>query len=463
MAQIKYKTVMFYDHNWSHISRIVESFAYLVKDLNIRIILLSDRKPSLKKGNLEVLNIYDIKQYKTLQELQDNYSFSLHKSLVPERAFYDYTSFRRSQCYSKLSEDQIAKKITPYVNAIDYLIREKVDLIIEWFPDNFLSSMIPKIASEYKKRCVFFLPYYWWKDGAIILDRPDMTSTVVDKNYDFFYKNPDKIDLERLKNVYAAKKSLFFFKQSQMYLWKDRFSLILNRERSYQPVSLSHWIFRRLSTKLSNPFVKLISRQEVSPRDENFLVYPLHISPEAAILGPSPELADQFSLIKNISMNLPYGTKLYVKRHPLELGGLRMSFDFYQKMNSLPNVRIFRSNSNLNELIDHPRCIAVAVLTGTAAIEAAMKRKPVFIFGKSFFSRADCFIKPTDFHDFYRKLEIIIKGRYQCDEKAINAMLAALDKSVVRANIDIAAQTTTTDFASQLSYIWASYVKTEFF
>ena len=151
MEKTVVKNVLFYDHNWSQVARLVRMFADLVRESGVHVILVSDKQPSQINGNLEILNIYDVPQKKTLKELQEQYSYSLHKALVPERAFYDYSSFRRSQCYSRLSEEQISKIITPYVNAIDYAIRSRADLIIEAFPDNFLSSVAQMIATEYKK------------------------------------------------------------------------------------------------------------------------------------------------------------------------------------------------------------------------------------------------------------------------------------------------------------------------
>ena len=113
MSNAVVQNVLFYDHNWSQIARIVRMFADLVRDLDVHVILLSDKQASHINGNLEVINILDVPQEKTLAELQASFGYSLHKTLVPERAFYDYSSFRRSQCYSRLSEEQISRKNHP--------------------------------------------------------------------------------------------------------------------------------------------------------------------------------------------------------------------------------------------------------------------------------------------------------------------------------------------------------------
>jgi len=461
MEKTVVNNVLFYDHNWSHIARCVQMFADLGRESGVHVILLSDKQHSQTTGNLEILNIFDVPQKKTLRELQEKYSYSVHKALVPERAFYDYSSFRRSQCYSRLSEEQISKIITPYVNAVDYAIRERTDLLIEYFPDNFLSSVAQMIATNYKKPFAVLFPQYWWKDGGLIIDRMNMTSTVIDSNYKLFYENPYLLDMKHLKNVYSKPLTTAFTstKKSKMYTLKDRLQLIINREKSYQPVSLQNWIVRRASTAISSVLIKTFIAREYIPRDEPFVIYPLHISPEAAILGTAPELADQFGLIKNISMNLPYGVKLHVKQHPYEHLGLGLDFGFYRRLATLPNVRIFDRKAKLDAMLDHPRFLAVALLAGTSALDAALKRKPVFVFGHTYYSKADCFIKPLDFQDFFSQLTLIMHGKFEFNDRALNAMLGALDKSVVRADIDLLAHDNQADQVSQYPSIWLSYVE----
>jgi hypothetical protein len=460
MNKILIKSVLFYDHNWSQHARIVQMFADLVRESGVHVILLSDKKSSQTNDNLEVLNIFDVPQKKSLGELQEKYSYSLHKALVPERAFYDYSSFRRSQCYSRLSEEQISEKITPYVNAVDYAIRERADLIIEAFPDNFLSSVAQMIATSYKKPFFVPFPQYWWKDGALIIDRMNMTSTVIDRNYESFYTNPDLLDVNQLKRVFSKPLTTAFTttKKSKMYTLKDRLQLIINRERSYQPVSLRNWIVRRASTVISSVLIKALIAREYVPRNEPFVIYPLHISPEAAILGTAPELADQFGLIKNISINLPYGVKLYVKQHPYEHLGLGLDYGFYRRLATLPNVRIFDRKAKLDAMLDHPRFLAMALLAGTSALDTVLKRKPVFVFGRTYYSIADCFIKPSDFRDFFNQLVLIMQGKFEFNDRALNAILGALDKSVVRADIDLLAHDNQTDQVAQYPFIWQSYI-----
>lgn len=461
MEKTVIQKILFLDHNWPLVAPVVRMFADLMQNSGIHVILLSDKQASqISGGNLEVINIFDVPQKKTLGELQENCNYSLHRALVPERSFYDYSSFRRSQCYSRLSEEQIADKITPYVNALDYAIRERADLIFDWFPDNFLSSVVQMLATDYKKPCAVLFPQYWWKDGALMIDRMNLTSTMIDSNYDLFYENPDLLDMKHLENVFSKPlTSAFSVKKYKMYTLKDRLQLMINRQKSYQPVSFRNWIVRRTSTVVSSFLIKALIVREYVPRDEPFVIYPLHISPEASILGTAPELADQFGLIKNISMNLPYGVKLYVKMHPYEHLGLGLDYGFYRRLATLPNVRIFDKRAKLDAMLDHPRFLAVALLAGTSALDTALKRKPVFVFGHTYYSKADCFIKPTNFHDFFIQLKSIMQGKFEFNDRALNAILGALDKSVVRADVDLVSHDTPLDLVSQYPLLWKSYLE----
>lgn len=449
--------VLFIDRAWPLLSELVHDFYGYCKDSDVKVILLSEFKESGLLAGIEIINIHDVPQNRSLLELQELYDFSIHKSLVTERAFYDYCSFRQSQCYSRLTESDIAKKITPYANALDYIIRERADLIIDWLQDSFVPSLAGPIAKHYNKQFRMFLPHYWWSNGALVFDRMDQTSSVIDSYYNYYYLNPEQCDINALNYIFKEKKTLFVIKRRFMYSLIHRFILFKNRLRSYEPISIQNWIVRRISRRFSKIAIPLLTQRESKARDEPFLVYPLQTSPEASLLGTFPEVADQFNIIKNVSINLPYGVKLYVKEHPYADLGAGLDYNFYKRLESLPNVRIILGKTSLNALLDHPRFIALVSLNGTAIIEAAFKRKPVFIFGKSFYGAADCFFKPSNFDEFYMQLNLIMHGEFCFDERALYAMLMALDKSAIRAEVDLVVDNSTA-LLKLLPKIWAAYI-----
>jgi hypothetical protein len=450
--------VLFIDRAWPVIGQTVREFAASVRDSRMQVLFLTDKEPSGIDGNLEVINIRDVPQRLTLEQLQDKYPFSLHKTLVPERAFFDYSSFRKSQCYSRLTEAQIAERIAPYANAFDYVIREKADLILEWYPDCFVPAMAGQIARHYGKPFRMIFAYYWWNNGALFIDRDDLTSSDIDANYLYYYARPEQCDRAALDHHFNTKKCSFVFSSGEMYTLSMRVRQALNRLRSYEPPSLRNWIVRKISWACSSVLIRSLIPREAQARDEPFVLFPLHVSPEASLLGTLPELAEQFALIKNISLNLPYGVKLYVKEHPGAEFGLGLDYDFYRRLVSLPNVRVIRASANLDRLLEHPRFLAVAVINGTVGLDAARKRKPVFLFGRALYGAAHCFMKPATFAEFYQQLSAIMQGSFRFNDNALYAMLKALDASIVRADVDFLACRTAAEIVLTYPLIWRRYI-----
>ena len=136
-------------------------------------------------------------------------------------------------------------------------------------------------------------------------------------------------------------------------------------------------------------------------------------------------------------MNLPLGVNLYIKDHPYQMVGDGLDFDFYRRLNALPNVKYFPGHISLHELLKDPDCIAVTTINGTVGIEAALLKKPVFVFGRAIYGAADCFIKPRDFNEFRAAVIEILRGRFKFDENALYAILKAIDNNVIRADINM--------------------------
>lgn len=451
--------VLFIDRAWPVIGEAVRRFADSVRDTDMQVLFLTDKAPSSVQGNFETININDVPQRKSLEELQAAYPFSLHKTLVPERAFFDYSSFRQSQCYSRLSGEQIAALVTPFANAFDYVIRERADVIIDWYPDCFIPAMAGQIARHYGKPFRMVFAYYWWNDGALFIDKPDLTSSDVETNYRHFYANPSLCDRAALDERFRSKKCSFVFTSGEMYTFAMRLRQAWNRFKSYEPPSLRYWIVRKLSKAWSAAAIRALIKRHTVAGDKPFVLFPLHVSPEASLLGTYPELAEQFALIKNLSLNLPYGVELYVKEHPGQEFGLGLDYDFYRRLAALPNVRIFHARANLDKLLDHPQFLAAAVINGTVGLDAARKRKPVFLYGRALYGVGDCFLKPADFEEFQRLLRTIQQGKFVFDEDALYAVLQALDASIVRADVDFLASRTAREVVLMYPTMWRRYIE----
>src|SRR5690349_20490424 len=107
--------------------RSIRALAREVEDLPVKLVFLSDKERSETVGNLQILNIHDVNQHIDIEALERRYGFSIHRALVPERSFFDYSSFPRCQRYTDLTLEQIGRLIGPYINAFDVLIQGDVD------------------------------------------------------------------------------------------------------------------------------------------------------------------------------------------------------------------------------------------------------------------------------------------------------------------------------------------------
>jgi hypothetical protein len=115
--------------------------------------------------------------------------------------------------------------------------------------------------------------------------------------------------------------------------------------------------------------------------DEQYLLYPLHVHPEASTSVLAPTYIDEYEVIRNIAFNLPEGVRLYVKDHVSAFG--RPAIKFYESIARLPNVKLIRPFAATKELIRGS--MAVITLTGTVGYEALLLGKRVFLYGNVFY------------------------------------------------------------------------------
>lgn len=428
------KYVLLTDRAWPQMIEVAREFAMSITDFDIKVIFLTSKYKSKEIDNFHIFNIFDIPQKLKLSELQEKYEFSLHKCFITERAFYDYSSFRRSQCYSSLSPSEIEGWAELYANAFDYIFANYAHLYLDTAADCFIPSLGGRIASHYHVPCRIIYFLYWWSSGAFFCDRLDWTSSKIDEAYSRFLGNLNSTDKKELDLIYAQKKSYFLIPNHKFSL---RLRQLFNRQRSYEPISLINWIVRRISRAFSSFGIRRFINRGIGNFSDKFILFPLHVTPEASLLGTVPELADQFSLIKNISMNLPYGVKLYVKEHPHSLLGDGLDFFFYKRISSLPNVVIIKAEANLDELFNRDNFIAVVGISGTVCLDAALKRKHAILFGSPLFKVADCFHKPANFDEFQKIVMALMRGQIQFNEEALYAVLKAMDHSLTEAGVDL--------------------------
>lgn len=154
---------------------------------------------------------------------------------------------------------------------------------------------------------------------------------------------------------------------------------------------------------------------------EMFAYFALHTEPEAYPMILAPFYTDQLWLAKQIARSLPIGHKLYIKDHPVMAGLRRRSY--YKELRKLPNVRLIAPGVSGLSLIE--KSALVLTITGTTGWEATLLKKPVIVFGPTYYS-ALLGVKQCD--DINR-LPSLIKSqveRFSYDETELITLIAAL-------------------------------------
>jgi hypothetical protein len=123
------------------------------------------------------------------------------------------------------------------------------------------------------------------------------------------------------------------------------------------------------------------ARYSVPPRGEKYVLFPLHVQPEATTLTLAPFLVDQPSVVENIAKSLPIGHYVYVKEHRYGVG--RRPLDEYRRIARIPNARLLGPEAPVRELILGSS--AVVTITGTMGLEALIYRKPAVTLGRPFY------------------------------------------------------------------------------
>ncbi len=209
---------------------------------------------------------------------------------------------------------------------------------------------------------------------------------------------------------------------------REHFSRTHKDEYSY----IGPWTyFKDASKRKLRNFIGLNDLyDEFTPKQDDFVFFPLHLEPEIALLLQAPFQTDQVNLIRQIARSLPVHHKLYVKDHP-EMAQYRPR-SFYKAIKRNPNVKLIDASISSFHITPHAKLITT--ITGSVGWEALMFKKPVITFGHVFYNS----LPMTTFCDRMEQLPLIIKERLAHDlhdEEELVSFLTALFKDSAELNL----------------------------
>ena len=159
-------------------------------------------------------------------------------------------------------------------------------------------------------------------------------------------------------------------------------------------------------------------------KGDKYILCALHYQPEETTSPSGDIFVNQTLCVETILKNTPPNVFVYVKEHPSQFvlsGHTSRIKEHYSDLIKNHRVKLMPVDYNTYSLIDNS--IAVSTVSGTIGWEAAMRRKPVIMFGMFWYERMPGVLRITDSASAKRMYDFITN--YVYDEKKILAYLMA--------------------------------------
>ncbi|WP_276866665.1 hypothetical protein [Bacteroides heparinolyticus] len=364
-----------------------------------------------------------------------------------------------------------------------YMERERyyISLVKKWLacfdiykPDMVISAVNPHRVFDYvlylvcKYKGVRFVSFQWSIEAGRIYPLEDFSNKdalkrLLDSDYQMNLKKetsdfdlPDDInrnykrmsvDYSTARPKYMAahdvddknNQSLFFlmrrfmtshkiFGKQSMFIVGQTRTIYKNRDYSleHSKFSVWEWYKKRRETFKYNKYLHDYYCNHTSDvaLDVPYIAFFLHYQPEETTSPNGDIFANQFLCIETLLKNTPESVFIYVKEHPNQFmshmqGHTKRIKEYYDDLISNPRVKLVPFEKDSFSLMTN--ALAVSTVTGTVGWEAAVRKKPVIIFGLIWYERMKGVLRVTD-DETASKINDFIKS-YKYDEHAILAYL----------------------------------------
>jgi len=167
-------------------------------------------------------------------------------------------------------------------------------------------------------------------------------------------------------------------------------------------------------------------------KSADYILYPLHTEPELVLSQFARPYLNQIEVVRNISLSMPVGMRLFVKEHPMMVG--RRSRGYYRKLVEIPNVELVDFGLSSAAVLERARL--VVIIRGAIGLEAVVRRKPVVSLGQSMFDiLPSCmFMRCRSLYDLPKAIGAMLTS-YRYDHDCLVRYLAAVMKGSVPVNL----------------------------
>jgi len=292
------------------------------------------------------------------------------------------------------------------LTALDYILTSKPELVVFPVTPHLLMPSVARYVCRFLRIPILELkpcplapavfPFLIDDDGERLIDVPPGFSVgseiseiaVRELAALASFKDPMYMQLQRrrdleLKNRASRMKSVM---RSFRWLKAVRYRQAIDFSGFSESSSLFFralriFLTRKLQLELRN---KVQSLNTSFSTQKNYCLFALHYEPERTSLPDGLPILFQPDAVAIASSMIPEDTTLVVKEHYSQVssalrGFLGRSPATYELLASYPNVQFASVDGYLSDLVERAKC--VFTLTGTIAIESALKGVPVGYFG----------------------------------------------------------------------------------
>ncbi len=333
---------------------------------------------------------------------------------------------------------------------IRFLDEEKPDFIVFSIIGAVPSLLLYHIA---KKRGVGILHILTvpFKDRFTVSDRYDIftdaekifKSNLVAKKRGGFYdeakrileqfrKSPHPYDPKRTAEgqpVNRAKQFSFLLPSNlaRSLLWFAKLvrgHLMSTTRNDYTHISPWNYLKDHTKRKIRN-LIGVADLYDAFDEREQYAFFALCYEPEMSLSLLAPHATDQLAIARQTARSLPVGWKLYVKEHP-EMVPYRPRA-YYKELKKIPNVRLINPGIDGTTLVMHAGL--VVTVTGSAAWEGVLLKKPAIVFGSRFYNALSMIEKCANIEELPSLVKKQIEEWWYDEEELLQFIAAILEDS----------------------------------
>lgn len=365
-------------------------------------------------------------------EEQILHKFSLYEAIACDRSFTDYTYGNCENVYSSLNSKEIESfAINNYFGLINFI--QGVDFVVDGLHDNILTAISRMICTSYGKKMYQWRNWHILPNHTWIIDEDKNRLSIIRK----IMQDPIKYGFDSSINWEERLRGSFGKAYGFEISIKEKIRLFLDKRKGYERGSLYKIIKRRVNKSLRRKS-EVFGLYANIPSNEKYVVYCMHVAPEASILGTDPEISDQISVIKKLRLATPLGVGVYLKIHPGNKWHKDFPGQFINSIKSYAGIKIIHEGISISEVMNDKNCLLISTINGSVLIDSMLARVPALAFGVSIAEYSGYIDKYTSIHQLRKMIcDIVEDGResYLLERtKKINELSFAILNSAIKIN-----------------------------